>query len=195
MFFEQNQLMGGLSILELLKVHTQEVHKSLEAGSFMSNFLKDDLNMTRYQELLRTIFQVLAPIERAIAESSYLTNFQSVKSRDYFTALKEDLSYFGQLDLLSSHPLPGPEITSLAQLAGVLYVLEGSALGGRVLEKKIKHKLTIDKNSGLAYFSAQSELGFNRWPMFKDEIESLVKENEFQSCLDSAKLTFGRFKC
>ncbi len=158
----------------------------------MAHFLGKGLDLPRYKPLLLKVYEILAPIESSILRSSFVDSFKSVQDRTYFLALREDLRFLN-LSLVLSKASSDMEISSAARLAGALYVLEGSALGGRVLAKSIQTHLGITRETGLGYFSAQSEQGFQRWPNFKREIEQSVAEIDYKECLAVALDVFRRF--
>jgi len=60
---------------------------------------------------------------------------------------------------------------------GILYVIEGSTLGGRVIYKNIHQNLELDADSGAAYFSGYGELTEPLWKGFMAELVAYEQIN------------------
>ena len=85
-----------------------------------------------------------------------------------------------------------PEIRSIAQALGALYVMEGSTLGGRMISKMLmKNTFVVFNDSNLNFFSGYKEQTGNRWKSFltvvdkyeEDADEIIASANETFDCL------------
>jgi heme oxygenase len=66
------------------------------------------------------------------------------------------------------------ELTSIAATFGSLYVLEGSALGGRVIAAAASTTLGFDRHHGAAYFNGLDQHAAERWASFRRLLEEQV---------------------
>jgi len=85
--------------------------------------------------------------------------------------LHEDLQHLG-LPRAHGHPAAAhvPALGSLAAAFGSLYVLEGSALGGQVISRRLADRL----GHGSAYFHGWGDQTGRLWREFRDTLEAEV---------------------
>jgi heme oxygenase (biliverdin-IX-beta and delta-forming) len=131
-----------------LKSATADLHTEVESTLDLDKITK---SATVYSEALCIIYLVF---DRTYKELSAID----------FHPLKIDLGSVGRRrDWLSADlhalatPLPAPqslgfELQTSGHGIGCLYVLEGSALGGRVISKRVKQTLGLGPATGGAYF-------------------------------------------
>ncbi|WP_215745691.1 biliverdin-producing heme oxygenase [Gluconobacter sp. P1C6_b] len=100
--------------------------------------------------------------------------------------LKDDLCQMGlAVPAVQAECLPESDGTAM----GVLYVLEGSRLGGRVLSGRVGEGLPR------AYLSAFHQKG--EWPAFLEQLGQYLDESDGarrQAVTEGAVATFGRFR-
>jgi heme oxygenase len=182
------------SLAAFLKAGTQGAHREAERSSVMVSFRSPSLDQQSYKHSLTQLFRVLAPIEAAVKASPRLASFPSVGERAYFDCLLADLDFYGLERVPAREGEPGLDLSSLPSLAGVLYVVEGAANGGRVIGAEIARRLGINKTNGLCYFATQAELGEGRWAGLRSELDNRVPKAEYGACLESALEAFRRFR-
>jgi heme oxygenase len=106
------------------------------------------------------------------------------------------------LELLGWSPAAGddeslPEIHSIAEFAGRLYVVEGAALGGQVLARSLGERWQLQRNSGLAFFTGSGvrETG-RRWARVLQWLESAAQSGaEAHEMAAAASATFRALEC
>jgi heme oxygenase len=108
---------------------TAEVHERLDACAREVN-LADQQTYGRF--LLAQSGPVLA-LETTLEDFGVARLLPDWPMRRRTTALHHDLEYLG----LCVEPCPSVRLTSIAQAFGLLYVLEGSRLGARMLLRQI----------------------------------------------------------
>lgn len=179
---------------EFLKRETVHVHRVVESTGFMKDILSPSLIVESYAHLLRKLLGVLTPIEASLAQSPFLADFPSVTERHAVQRLQDDLLYLG-LELAPSHYSgdPFPPCTTLGATGGVLYVLEGSANGGRIFYKFLQTRLGLADGSGLSYFAMQASGDGLRFNAFKEELDRNLNEYDFKDAMEYANATFRRF--
>jgi heme oxygenase len=67
-----------------------------------------------------------------------------------------------------------PRLSSPAELAGCLYVLEGACLGGRVIAPALRDRLGVAEGSGASFFIGDADGTEARWRVFVAWLEGLV---------------------
>jgi heme oxygenase len=179
---------------EMLKRETHDVHRVVESMGFMKDLLSPSLILESYAKLLRRLLAVVAPIEESLVQSPFLHHFPSVVDRYAVRTLQKDLQFLCHSgDAVSWRGEPFPPCISSGSTAGVLYVMEGSANGGRIFYKFLESRLGLSESSGLSYFGMQAADGGLRFMAFKEELNKNLTHHEVEEAVDSAKLTFRRF--
>jgi heme oxygenase len=114
------------------------------------------LSLRRYTTILKAFHGFIAPLEarlRRLARSAPPLGFPMPWRAPL---IRRDLVALG-LSARAVAALPRcptlPELSGPAHLAGCLYVLEGSRLGGQVIGRALAGGLGIDRKSGAAFFT------------------------------------------
>jgi len=147
----------SLSLREELRALTREAH--VEVDSLLSRF--DLAHPAGYRAFLRVHAAVLPACEAQLAASGAADLVPDWPQRVRSPALAADLADIGGAPLPAVEP--GPRLDAAAAL-GVMYVLEGSRLGGAVLARR------VDANPDAACRGATRYLrhgaGQRLWPTF-----------------------------
>lgn len=139
-----------MSRLDRLRCATRNAHALIEAVPALSRLVAADLTHDVYVSVLQHLEAFHACIEPAIACA--LTGLRSALvlldgSRPQ--ALAEDLAWFG-VRPLPSPPIPMPDTPAGA--LGMLYVVEGSGLGGRVIGRHLTDSLGVCPGQGGSFY-------------------------------------------
>jgi heme oxygenase (biliverdin-IX-beta and delta-forming) len=159
-----------MSAHAVLRATTAGQHALIDVA--LSRFDLTDRNS--YVKFLLAHAAVLPPIEKALAADSSLPPWRARTE-----ALKLDLASFG-------HGMPPPlsiEMSSLAEKFGLLYVIEGSRLGGRLLLSRVAPAFSSN------YLGAIHEPG--EWRAFIDALEERASA-EHSGWLDCVAVGAGR---
>ena len=103
--------------------------------------------------------------------------------------LKSDIANLQHQVVEKENPFANT-INSVSYALGVMYVIEGSTLGGQVICKMLTKLLPSLQENQLAYFASYGEKTFPMWSSFKSSIDTLtdtIDENEMTA---GAKDTF-----
>ena len=115
---------------------TAELHARVEARL---DLLTPALTAERYRHILAVLYGYYEPLERRIAAAPRI----ALPLRARVPLLAEDLGWLG-LSPSAIATLPRcpyvPHLGGVAELAGCLYVIEGAALGGRVLGRALRQE-------------------------------------------------------
>lgn len=121
-----------------LKTGTNDAHRFLEKSSCFKRLFASDYQVVEYSKLLSYFYGYFQGME-SILFADLPAHYRSVLAyRAKTHLLSEDLKAFAidESGLPVCHDLP--EMQSLAQKLGCLYVLEGSMLGGQVIARHLK---------------------------------------------------------
>jgi heme oxygenase len=157
-------------ISELLKTETKVLHDRVETKFqshkiFTGTFSEDDYRTLLYSNYLlhdyfeNKVFSLLSP--------NFSEKLQLPK-RAKLKLIVDDLKF---LDLPMKIPQISVSIENEAQAMGVLYVMEGSTLGGNVIAKQLM-KLPQFTSVQFNYFSIYKDQTGSRWKEFKWVLDS-----------------------
>ncbi len=187
------------SILQKIKEQTRVQHDQIERNPLTSSIAEGTIDLPLYSKLLQKFYGFHHPLE---AQMKVLPEWKSynfdIQARFKTQHLVHDLRYLG----LSSEAIENlekcedlPAVQNFAQGLGVLYVLEGSTLGGQILLRHLQKHLQLSAQQGASYFNSygKEQLGF----MWKD-FQTLLLDyaNQFPTqeheIITSAKHTFHK---
>lgn len=163
------------SRLQLLRHGTRAAHEAVEAVPCMRRLLASDYGLSEYKQLLVRLFAYVQPLETKLSESPS-ARFQLACSRS--DKLVEDLGALGvPLEVVHAAPLRGFESLDFCDesvRAGVVYVFEGSALGGQVIRRTLTRNLGGVVNDALSYFDCYQGAPGQVWRRTTQQIEQAL---------------------
>ena len=145
-----------------LRETTSAQHRELEERL---DLLNPALSLARYRRILEAFYGFYRPLETALAETlaGAACGF-SLPARHL--RLERDLVMLGaSLDDVAGLPRCAsvPALSSQGRGAGCLYVLEGAALGGRIIARAVGLHLALDREHGVSFFAGEVEPTPARW--------------------------------
>jgi heme oxygenase len=138
------------ALLARLRFVTRPAHDKLE-GTL--GLLDERLGLDTYRRVLERFYGFWRGWEPQVAALVQDAAFLDPRRRMHL--LRADLATVG----LSAHAVqmlpacPLPILRDAAEALGSLYVMEGSTLGGRVIERNVKRYLGLDGRRGCTYFA------------------------------------------
>lgn len=102
------------------------------------------------------------------------------------------MAWFGVTETDDKRPTL-PEMSNLSSLFGMMYVMEGSRLGGQFIACHVETVLHLADGAGYSYFRGN---GNQTWPMWKEFCEMLklrVPDNQTEAVVVSAKAMFATY--
>ena len=186
----EHEVSGPPSTSTLLRAGTREAHAAGEAAFALSSRLT---SRAAYAELLLNLEGFYGPLEAALAAVPgwyQLTPALDVRARGRAALLGDDLRHLGIV--AGERPVaPTPALPSLAHGLGCLYVLEGSALGGRIVARRARH--ILGDNLPVAFFSSEGrdDLGAD-WRALQASLDAFGagRPVEQQAAVTCARATF-----
>ena len=156
-----------------LKQGTRAYHDALEGK--MAPLL-DTLSIHTYTDLLQKLFGFYKPLEERIAALPAWHNLPvDLERRQKAPLLAKDLLWLKvtqpQLSQLTwCERLP--EVKSITEALGCLYVLEGATLGGQIISRHLKKNLALDGDRGCAFFCSYGDEVGLMWESFREALSS-----------------------
>lgn len=155
---------------ERLKEVTADAHQALEAAAISKALVSPELDLSTYKTYLRLMLDVNWDVEENVFPlvTDIITD---LPSREKSKSIVVDLEVLGETDVVpSERPFTsdGKIITKPFAL-GILYVTEGSTLGGRYILKNIQKTLRLNEG-GTAYFSGYGEQTGSQWKKFMEQL-------------------------
>lgn len=182
-------------MIELLRERTAKQHQELER--VLIPMIKDVNTPEKYVRLLQLFYGFYYPLEQHIAAHMDISFPGGFDRRRKAALLLDDIS------TISGAPAepPGtntdlPEITDAAQALGVMYVLEGSTLGGQVICQILMRNLQVPELSkALTFFNGYGSDTQSYWDTFVHYLQGYHgSEAQQKRMLDAAADTFSKFK-
>ncbi len=182
-------------MIELLRERTGKQHQELER--VLIPIIKNVNTPEKYVRLLELFYGFYYPLEQHIAAHMDISFPGGFERRRKAALLLDDISAIS-----GAHATPPatstdlPEIADAAQALGVMYVLEGSTLGGQVISQILIRNLTVPELSkSLTFFNGYGTDTQSYWDTFVHYLQGYNgSEEQRQRMLDAAADTFLKFK-
>lgn len=185
-------------VRDTLRLATHAAHVRLNHHPMLQNLTRPSQTLDGYCRVLAAYARFYRPVEDwIVATLAALDHDFCYESRRKLPWLLADLDYF---KLQPDNP-PGPAAlfplttgrSSIGQLAGVLYSIEGSSLGGQVIVRHLNANFGFATDSGARFFHGYGAETGSKWAEVCQLIESLVTDDEQISMAQSAALAV--FEC
>ena len=179
-------------ILKRLKQATSERHAALEG---QLPLLDPCLSREDYHQLLGRFFGYYAPLETRLLALPWPDEIGfDYSGRHKTPRLEQDLIALGETpETLAQLPRCQdlPEVLTLSNLLGCLYVIEGATLGGQIITRHLLINLGLTPETGAAFFNGYGEQTGAHWQTFCKMLTDLTEETSSdEEIIASANRTF-----
>ncbi len=174
-----------------LRQETAESHQKLEDNPLSKAIFNPSVSVKDYQSYLAALFGVTIACEDQVFPAiSHVIN--DLNERYKSRLIIGDLLATGlSEDWIDALPVHRFEFSSVAEALGIMYVLEGSTLGGKILYRHIHEALGLSPENGASYFWGYGAQTGNLWKSFISSLTQYVEEHEERDeVIASAKNTF-----
>ncbi len=164
-----------------LRDATKAEHHKIDHHLLMENLLRGDLNKKGYITVLNALYCLHFPIENAFLAIRHHGEFPSPMRSGW---LAEDLDRMG--GVAGGRMWSGRIPETVSGYVGMRYVIEGSAMGGKLILRHLATRLPVECRDATRFFQGDSlDLGWkNLWEM--TEQVSVVSSE----AIDAAKRLF-----
>lgn len=159
-----------------LKARTRTNHDAAESSPAMQAVVADDLDRAHYRDHLVRLLAFYDPTEAALADVPGLDRWLPDLGERLVKAgwLREDLTALGPEQEAPSAYVPA---LALPDAFGVLYVIEGSTLGGRIIERQLGRSLGVTPDDGARFYHSYGDDRGPRWTAFKGALDAYGAEH------------------
>ncbi len=176
------------ALLARLRFVTRPAHDRLEGAL---GLLDERLGLDAYRRVLERFYGFWRGWEPQVATLFQDAAFLGPRRRLHL--LRADLATVG-LSARAARMLPAcplPVLRGAAEALGSLYVMEGSTLGGQVIERNVERCLGLDGRCGCTYFAGYGTDTGRMWRLFLARLD-LVPVADAERVADGAVATFER---
>lgn len=183
-------------IFDHLKKSTQELHNEAEVYNDASKVLDNSITVEEYKDLLITNYGSYKPLENFIADNNDVLNnrFSSFAEFHKSNRIEKDLKCLGIISADLELPIFKPNMVTLSYLLGIIYVMEGSMMGGLMISKqmqKCEHLTTLPDQK---FFNREVTQTLERWNGFKEKVEDIENQINTEEITSGANDAFAFFK-
>ncbi|MDQ7948655.1 MAG: biliverdin-producing heme oxygenase [Pedobacter sp.] len=172
----------------ILKESTSVSHQKLE--KIVVSKLKDIRSESDYAALLIHFYAYFSALEKAIAPFIDDTILAGFDQRRKAERLSTDISALGEATTLLP-TVQMPQINTLAQALGAMYVMEGSVMGGPIIIGLLQ-KAGIQK--GFSFFGGYGDKTHAMWATFIQLLnEKFTTPDQQKLAIQTANETFENF--
>lgn len=173
-----------------VKEQTKSAHQSLE--KIIIRQIKRIGTIDEYSKLLSMFYGYYAPLEKML--SAFLNDdlIPFYSKRRNAAALAKDLNNSGAETAAVEICDDLPMIDNIASALGVMYVLEGSTLGGVHIAKMLEAQLSLSGNQ-LTFFKGYGDNNKTMWMAFTEALDGYGKEADKIEIITAAQETFEKF--
>jgi heme oxygenase len=176
--------------IDTLKRATALDHQRAEASLPL---MDQKIDMSTYREYLQALRGLVAAWEDASLRAAPVGLRELILCRRRLSMLDADLAWHGVAPI-EHEGLTMPGLGTTATLLGAMYVMEGSALGGRVIARHLESTLLLNPRQGNAYFRGFEERTGPLWREFCEVFERTVPESESEIAIAGAREMFRAFE-
>ncbi|RYZ72265.1 MAG: hypothetical protein EOP05_11200 [Proteobacteria bacterium] len=177
-----------------LKEATMASHTEIESNPTLAKLTSPSLTESDYKFILSRYFGFFSPLEAQLRERGAANLVPDFEMRVRAPRLFKDLRALG----LSETDIAGlqtcnalPSVESDSKKMGVMYVTEGSTLGGMLIAKHLRTMPFFNEENG-HFFTENPQSVSARWKAFIEKLESSAGSLNEAETLKSATETFDK---
>ena len=174
------------ALLARLRIVTRPAHDQLE-GTL--GLLDEQLDREAYRRVIERFYGFWRNWEPQMAALYQNAAFLDPRRRMHL--LQADLAALGlSAREVAMLPIcPAPVLRNAAEALGSLYVMEGSTLGGRVIERNVERCLGFNGQDGCSYFAGYGTHTGTMWRSFLTRLDQ-APAADAEQIADGATATF-----
>ena len=169
----------GNDFLAKLKNHSAGAHKKLENLPISKSILSPHMKLSDYRHYLSLMFDVHKNMEADMYPILY-NIISDLRQRQKTHLITNDLLFLKYVKDKSVTIFKVNEVT-ISFALGMLYVVEGSSLGGRYILKNVEKISGLDNKKGVSYFTGYGEHTYDYWDVFINKLKAYEQQH---NCAD-----------
>ena len=165
-----------ISFLNNLRTKTTESHKELEALPISKSIVDPKITVEEYALYLSLMHDIVQNFEENIYPilSEVISDLSERKKAHL---ILNDLKNIGSEKKQTFSPLKNSSEISIPFAMGMMYVVEGSTLGGRFILKNIQESLNFTEENGASYFSGYGNKTGSFWKNYLNSLSDFEAQN------------------
>ena len=155
---------------------TQDLHSQIEEFPIYSALMKDQVTLGDYAQALEALSGFYANMELQLI-FGLLHHFPKYNYVSRLNLLNHDLLALG----IAKDIKPIQNIANLPNKAGILgllYVVEGSTLGGQIITRHLKERLGSQISDALRFYTLDGKMQADHWAKVKQLFRENLKESD-----------------
>lgn len=163
------------TFLENLRSKTATSHKNLESLPISKSIVNPKITIEEYALYLSLMHDVVNNLEEAIYPilSDVIPDLNERKKAQH---ILNDLKFSKSEKKQNHSPFDATQI-SIPFAMGIMYVVEGSTLGGRFIIKNIQESFGFDEENGASYFGGYGNKTGSYWKKFLNTLTDFETKN------------------
>lgn len=189
---ENTGIASNETFLNNLRTKTADSHKGLEALPISKSIVDPKITIQEYAMYLSLMHDVVQDLEENIYPklSEVISDLDARKKSQL---ILEDLKKIGFDKKQTLSPFKDASPISVPFAMGMMYVVEGSTLGGRFILKNIQESLGFTEENGASYFSGYGNKTGSFWKNYLNALtEFESKNNSEEEIIAGADYAFTR---
>lgn len=173
---------------DYIKENTRQFHDDVEAKFQSQRIFDKSYTLNDYRQILWLNYLFHLNFENKAFEKIDPETAKKIQldSRRKLHLLEIDLK---NLDMETVEANTEISINSEAEAFGILYVMEGSSLGGNVIKKQLSQNPEFN-NTSFHYFGCYGEKTGEFWNNFKQVLNNKYSESKFDEVLAGARKAY-----
>jgi len=168
------------TFLNNLRTKTSDSHKGLEALPISKSIVDPKITIEEYALYLSLMYDVVQDLEENIYPilSAVISD---LSQRNKAHLLLKDLKQIGFEKKQTFSPFKNTSEISPSFAMGMMYVVEGSTLGGRFILKNIQENLGFTEENGASYFSGYGNKTGSFWKNYLNSLTDFESQNNAEA--------------
>lgn len=176
-----NNTSENQAFLQKLRTATAQSHTALEELPVSKSIIKPEVSNQEYINYLTLMYNVVKDTEENIYPIIEHI-FEDLGERKKTHYLENDIKKLGAKLPEGKTPLTSTGFNASPGFAvGVMYVIEGSTLGGRVIYKNINSSLGHTEEDGASYFAGYGNTTGSHWKKFLEKFTTYTIDNNCEA--------------
>lgn len=179
-------------LLLQLREATSAEHRALETQPQLTHLLTSALTLPQYVHLLQQFASFYRGLELYLQPGlRYLEEAGSYQYSPRGLWLEQDLTQLAQKPTQTEATVSWTLPIDISTTAGVLYVIEGATLGGRLISRHLSQHLGLSASRGARYFNAWQ---LQSWPHFRHWVNRREADIDAGAAIAAATSVFSGLK-
>lgn len=185
-----------MEIMNSIKQATIQLHEDVERVAYSGDIMQGRISLRGYNDLLAKNYLVYQDLEPAINDFllKELPEMYASFSSNRLVDLEKDKQNIDEQWEAPVHQNNDFSMDTVPYSLGVLYVLEGARLGGKVIAKALKRNAALSSKASFDFYEQKDIETPHRWRAFcKYMTEQNYNESDLEAIHTGAKDAFKLF--